>query len=173
MKPSRRSPPENQKLHRSGTGLEARATGQDCCGRRSRSSEYRTARWGWPISTWPRHPHTTNWFPCAASRQLPPTKRALLAQADRSIVAAARRQGNLHHHLPHSAARHSRISTRSVAAAGIPGGWSGAAANGNFVVTEIEVDAAPLGKPKEKQRIAIAAGKADFSQDGFSARSHL
>ena len=40
-------------------------------------------------------------------------------------------------------------------------------ANGNFVITEIEVDAAPVADAKQKTRHPIASGKASFSQGGF------
>lgn len=51
----------------------------------------------------------------------------------------------------------------------IPGGGPGLSANGNFVVTEFEVFAGPLDKPKEMKPIKFKSGLTDFDQAGFSA----
>jgi hypothetical protein len=94
----------------------------------------------------------------------------LVAQADRSIVASGKADKGTYtvtYRTPLRGIRGFRLEV--LPQPGIPGGGPGLPPNGNFVVTEIEVDAAPLGKPKQKQRIAIASGKADFSQDGFAA----
>lgn len=50
----------------------------------------------------------------------------------------------------------------------IKGGGPGLSENGNFVVTEFEVDAAPVSDPKSKKGIVLGSPKVDFSQDGFA-----
>lgn len=40
--------------------------------------------------------------------------------------------------------------------------------NGNFVVTEFEVQAGPIGKPKEMKKLALQNAKAPFLQSGFN-----
>ncbi len=50
----------------------------------------------------------------------------------------------------------------------LPSNGPGLPDNGNFVLTELKITAAPIAKPDEKQEIKIASGKADFTQAGFN-----
>ncbi len=50
----------------------------------------------------------------------------------------------------------------------IEGNGPGLPANGNFVVTEFEVQAASVAKPTEFTKVALQNGKADFLQAGFN-----
>jgi hypothetical protein len=50
----------------------------------------------------------------------------------------------------------------------IKGGGPGLPENGNFVVTEFEVQAAPLAKPTELKKVDLQNAKADFLQEGFN-----
>jgi WD40 repeat protein/mono/diheme cytochrome c family protein len=49
----------------------------------------------------------------------------------------------------------------------IKGGGPGLPENGNFVVTEFEVQAAPIAKPTELKKVDLQNAKSDFLQDGF------
>lgn len=51
---------------------------------------------------------------------------------------------------------------------GIPGGGPGFPENGNFVVTEVEVFAAPKASADQQKPVKIASGQASFSQGGFA-----
>jgi WD40 repeat protein len=48
------------------------------------------------------------------------------------------------------------------------GGGPGISTSGNFVVTEFEVQAAPLAKPKEMKKVSLQNAKANFLQTGFN-----
>ena len=50
----------------------------------------------------------------------------------------------------------------------IKGGGPGLPENGNFVVTEFEVQAAPIAKPTELKKVDLQNAKADFLQEGFN-----
>ena len=50
----------------------------------------------------------------------------------------------------------------------IKGNGPGLPENGNFVVTEFEVQAAPASKPKEFKKVTLQNAKADFLQAGFN-----
>ncbi len=50
----------------------------------------------------------------------------------------------------------------------VKGGGPGLPENGNFVVTEFEVQAAPLDKLDAMKKVALQNAKADFLQDGFN-----
>lgn len=49
----------------------------------------------------------------------------------------------------------------------LPAGGPGRAGNGNFVLTELELKAAPQAKPGEARPIKLQNARADFSQDQF------
>lgn len=109
-----------------------------------------------------------NWFPLIPHSLNASNKATLMVQPDRSIVAAGKADKGTYvvqFRTPLKGIRGFRLEALPHA---IKGGGPGLPENGNFVVTEIEVDAAPASKPKEKKRIAISAGKADFSQVGFA-----
>lgn len=53
--------------------------------------------------------------------------------------------------------------------ASLKGNGPGLPENGNFVVTEFEVEAATTSKPKEFSKVTLQNAKADFLQDGFKA----
>jgi hypothetical protein len=53
----------------------------------------------------------------------------------------------------------------------LPGKGPGRARNGNFVLSEIEVYAAPAGQPEQLTRLNIASALADFSQDNYPVAS--
>ena len=47
----------------------------------------------------------------------------------------------------------------------LPNGGAGRAPDGNFVVTEVTVDVAPVSQPKQSKRVAFHRPQADYSQD--------
>ncbi|MEO8498087.1 MAG: DUF1553 domain-containing protein, partial [Planctomycetota bacterium] len=50
----------------------------------------------------------------------------------------------------------------------IKGGGPGLPENGNFVVTEFEVQAAPIATPNDMKKVELQNPKADFLQEGFN-----
>jgi len=50
----------------------------------------------------------------------------------------------------------------------LPGRGPGRAANGNFVLSELEITAAAVGKPSAVQKLTARNAVADFNQNGFS-----
>ncbi len=50
-----------------------------------------------------------------------------------------------------------------------PGAGLSRSQSGNFVLTEVEVEVAPLDRPEQWQKIEWGIASADFSQDGFEA----
>lgn len=112
----------------------------------------------------------SNWFPLSPSKLQASNKADLVVQADRSIVASGNTDKGtytLQFRTPLRGIRGFRLE--ALPHPGIPGNGPGLPNNGNFVITEIELDAAPLESPKKKQRVTIEKGQADFSQDGFAA----
>lgn len=109
-----------------------------------------------------------NWFPLAPAEITASNQAKFAVLEDRSIVAsgnADKGSYTLSFHTPLRGIRGLRLEALPVE--GLIGGGPGLPANGNFVVTELEVEAAPLGKPDAKKRITLTKGQADFSQSGF------
>jgi hypothetical protein len=108
------------------------------------------------------------WFP-AAPATLASTNGATLTQlADRSIRAAGKEDKTTYTLTFRTPLRNIRgLRLEALADETLKGNGPGVSDNGNFVVTEIEVDASPLGDENAKKRFAFASAKADFSQDGF------
>ncbi|MEZ6136953.1 MAG: DUF1549 and DUF1553 domain-containing protein [Pirellulaceae bacterium] len=110
-----------------------------------------------------------NWFPLAATSAVASNKAKLVQQPDRSIIASGNADKGTYtitYRTPLRGIRGFRLEALTLP--GVPGEGPGLPANGNFVITEIELDAASLAKPEEKKRLKIDAGKADFSQASFS-----
>ncbi len=55
----------------------------------------------------------------------------------------------------------------------LPSRGPGLAPGGNFVLTEIEVEAAPLDKPKQKKKLKLKRAIADFSQESYAVETAL
>ncbi len=54
-----------------------------------------------------------------------------------------------------------------------PSNGPGRSPNGNFVLSEFTVEAAPKGKPKDKQKLKLQNAKADFSQQGYDVATAI
>ena len=60
------------------------------------------------------------------------------------------------------------LRLEAISVPGLPNNGPGRAPDGNFVVSELEVFAAPKSDPKKMTPVEIATASADFSQDAFS-----
>lgn len=112
---------------------------------------------------------SNNWFPLAATFTKSTNKAELTPQPDRSIIAtgnADKSTYTIRYRTPLRNIRGFRLEALPLD--GVPGGGPGLPPNGNFVITEIDVQAAPLSDAKEKTKLKIAAAKSSFTQEGFS-----
>lgn len=55
----------------------------------------------------------------------------------------------------------------------LPAKGPGRAQNGNFVLTEFSVEAAPEGAPDQKQKVVLQNAQADFSQDNYDVKTAI
>jgi len=94
----------------------------------------------------------------------------LVPQADGSILVSGKRADEtttLTFRLPGGAITGLRLE--SLADPSLPRGGAGRADDGNFVVTEVSVDVAPVAEPKAQVRIDFGRALADFEQQNLGA----
>ncbi|MBX3420047.1 MAG: DUF1549 domain-containing protein [Pirellulaceae bacterium] len=115
---------------------------------------------------------SNNWFPLAPVSADSTNQAQLVARADRSITvsgSAEKTTYTIRYRTTLNNLRGLRLEALPLEGAAAAG--PGLSANGNFVVTEIEVDAAPIANPNQKARHKLVAAKASFTQPGFDSNA--
>ncbi|MCA9128845.1 MAG: DUF1549 domain-containing protein [Planctomycetales bacterium] len=119
---------------------------------------------------------STTWFPLAAVSATTSNKAVLIPQEDRSIAVS----GDASEATYTVTYRTTLNNIRGVRLEALPladdtSRGPGLAENGNFVVTELEIEASPVSETssdkisaKNSKAIMLKSAKADFSQDGFA-----
>lgn len=111
----------------------------------------------------------TNWFPLSPSSVTTTNMDSARLQVDRSILVsgnAAKGSYTVTCTTPLRGIRGFRLE--ALALPSLEGGGPGLAGNGNVVITEIALTAAPASTPDQAAPVAIARGQADFTQGGFA-----
>ncbi|WP_164103855.1 DUF1549 domain-containing protein [Candidatus Laterigemmans baculatus] len=114
------------------------------------------------------HQAATEWWPLKPTALAASSGAKLQLAADRSISASGNKDKGTYTITVDTrldGIRGFRLETLPVPE--LPGGGPGFPTNGNFVVTEFEVTAAPLSDPSKAVAVKIESGKADFTQDSF------
>ena len=103
-------------------------------------------------------------------RSLSSTNQAILKpQADRSIIASGKKEKGIYTFSAITSLTNiTGVRLEALSDPQLPSKGPGLAANGNFVVTEFEVFAAPADQPESLSKVKIASGTADFLQEGFA-----
>lgn len=119
-----------------------------------------------------KHQQSVEWHPLLASSATSTSKAKLTSQPDRSIVASEKK-GKAVYTITYPTGLKNITGFRLEALSDpkLPAGGPGLPDNGNFVVTEFEIQVASKDKPKEKSAVAIESGKADFLQQSFTAEA--
>ncbi|MEZ6080140.1 MAG: hypothetical protein R3C56_32060 [Pirellulaceae bacterium] len=111
----------------------------------------------------------THWFPLSPDSVTTSNSAQAVVQADRSILVSGNADAGSYQITCTTPLRGLRgFRLEALALPSIPGGGPGLAAQGNFVITEFEVTAAPTAHPEKTTPVKIARGQADFSQDTFA-----
>ena len=109
------------------------------------------------------------WHPLEAETLAAVKGVTLQPQADQSIIAAGKAdQGDYTLTFRTSLKGITGFRIEAVPVPGRKGNGPGIPENGNFVVTEFEVQAAPSSKPAELKKVTLQNAKADFLQAGFN-----
>jgi WD40 repeat protein len=109
------------------------------------------------------------WFPLAATNASSTNKAVLTPLSDRSILASGNKAKTVYTITAKTKLNNiTGLRLEALTDDGLPTKGPGSAPNGNFVLTELEVTAAPAASPKDANAVKIASGVADFLQDGFA-----
>lgn len=115
---------------------------------------------------------SVEWHPLRPSVAASTNKAKLVAAADRSIMASGKTGKTVYTiEFPTSLRNITGFRLETLADPSLPANGPGLPPNGNFVITEFEIKVASNSDPKTFQPVAIASGKADFLQGGFTVEA--
>ncbi len=115
---------------------------------------------------------SVEWFPLAATAATATNKATLTPQADRSIVASGNKDKGVYTITTKTTLDNiTGFRLEALSDPSLPANGPGLPPNGNFVLTEFEVAAAPVNEPKKSASVKIGAGNADFLQGGFDIKA--
>lgn len=115
-----------------------------------------------------KHPMKAEWHLLTPKSLSATGKVSLQRQADRSILASGDDKTAVYTMTAETALQDIQgLRLEAMADPSLGGGGPGLPENGNFVVTELEVFAAPADQPDKFVKVELANAKADFSQDSF------
>lgn len=110
-----------------------------------------------------------DWYPLLHSSLSAGKGTKLIAQQDRSIIADGKRDaGTYTMQFRTKLKKITGFRLEAIADEALPSNGPGLGSNGNFVLTEIQIDSASLSDVQKTSQATIHDAKADFTQDGFS-----
>jgi len=113
---------------------------------------------------------STVWRPLMPSKLEASNKASLVPQSDRSVIARGSADKGVYTiTTPSDSGEFNTVRLEALTAAEFKSAGPGLSANGNFVVTELEVFVGMVDKPKEMRKLKLTKGLTDFDQPGFSA----
>jgi WD40 repeat protein len=111
------------------------------------------------------------WVPLAAEELKASNGATLTRLPDRSVAVSGKNgKGAVTVVAPTDLAGITAVRLEVLADPKLPAGGPGRAGNGNFVLTELELKAAPKAKPAEARPVKLQNARADFSQDQFDVK---
>ena len=114
------------------------------------------------------------WHPLMASKLESSNGAQLRALSDRSIRAEGPAEKGVYTLTFHTRLQGiTGLRLEALPVEGIPGGGPGLPENGNFVVTEFEVQAAPADAPTQFAPVPLDRPAADFTQQGFAIQQAI
>ncbi|TWU04905.1 DUF1549 domain-containing protein [Stieleria varia] len=135
--------------------------------------EEATAKLGESVKAWEaKNADDVEWHPLRSAAATATNKAVLTPQPDRSIVASGEKGTGVYTVTYETNLKQiTGFRLEALSDPSLPANGPGLPPNGNFVVTEFEIQSASLKEPKKKTAVGIESGKADFLQDGFTAEA--
>lgn len=120
------------------------------------------------------HRDGVEWHPLLATKATSTNKAKLVVGPDRVITASGDAEKATYTlEFRTSLKQITGLRLEAISDPSLPANGPGLPANGNFVVTEIEVGVAASDTPKERKPVEFASGHASFLQGGFSIEAAL
>ena len=117
---------------------------------------------------------TTIWRTLMPNKSDATNKAMLVPQSDRSIIARGSADKGVYTiDTPSDPSDFNTVRLEALTSSEFKSSGPGLSANGNFVVTELEVYVGMAEKPKEMRKIKLTKGLTDFDQPGFSAAAAI
>lgn len=127
------------------------------------------------LATWETRPdRATNWVSLDPSEVSSTSSAKLEKQEDLSVIARGEQgRGSYKLIAPTELTGIHAIRVEALADEGSPKKGPGRAADGNFVLTELEVWAAPKDHPDQKTKLKLINARADYSQKGYDVTTAI
>lgn len=117
---------------------------------------------------------STVWQTLQSSARDASNGATLVGQSDRSIRASGSSEKGIYTiTTPVAASKVNSLRLEALTAPDLPAQGPGLPANGNFVITEVEVFVGHPDKPNDWKKLKIAKAQTDFDQPGFSAAAMI
>ena len=114
--------------------------------------------------------NATVWRTLMPNKSEASNKAALVPQSDRSIIARGSADKGVYIiDTPADPSDFNTVRLEALTGTEFKTAGPGLSANGNFVVTELEVFVGMADKPKEMRKLKLTKGLTDYDQSGFSA----
>jgi hypothetical protein len=110
---------------------------------------------------------SSEWLPLLPASVVAPAGVTATVLPDRSILAIGAGKGTYVLEVATELRGITAIRLEALPDERLPKGGPGLAADGNFVLTEFEVSAEPVGDPKQAKKLQLHEAKADFSQQSY------
>jgi WD40 repeat protein len=124
------------------------------------------------IADWEKKQKATgDWTPLVARKLEASNSAKLVQNADLSVSASGRNGKGAYTFVAHTELRGiTAVRLEVIADPKLPNGSGGRAADGNFVLTQFELSAAPRKEGGQPVKVAFVNPKADFSQANFDVK---
>jgi WD40 repeat protein len=110
---------------------------------------------------------SSEWLPLLPASVVAPAGVTATVLPDRSILAQGAGKGTYVLEVATELRGITAIRLEALPDERLPKGGPGLAADGNFVLTEFEVSAEPVGDPKQAKKLQLHEAKADFAQQNY------
>lgn len=116
----------------------------------------------------------SSWHPMDPRKLSASNESRLVLQRDSSVIASGENGKGAYEIVAQTSLKAiTGLKLEALADERLPKKGPGRADDGNFVVSEIELDWAPISDPENRKKVKLEKARADFSQDGYGVASAI